>query len=744
MLCAQKGSLFMFTPQQIDEISFAKAKFGGYDMASVDDFLEPLTEDYITLYKENDTLKNKMRVLVEKLEEYRKNESGMRNATANAQKTSDKMIREAEAKCTKMLEDAKAAAIQSAQNSDTMVASENARVEEAQKAAAAKISEIQEQLDACIQALELLKAGKAPAPAQVEEKAEPKKTGKASVDRPWMKFYPQEMMDHMTIPPVNLNQYLKMMCRGEELPVIHYYGTDITWKRFFNLVEETARALRAAGLGEGDQIAVMLAAVPEFLVILLAADRIGASLLCRDNTIAENAEAIEKSGAKVMFTHDYASQEEVDAYVAAGIETMITVSPWNYAIEAEMPDYVANNLEARYPEQKAKSAALKTWRKFLAEGKNYTGIVDAELDLSRPLLRAYTSGSTGTSKQVIHSAQTLIAVVHQMSAYGSSDEFRPTWLLTLLPTALIAVVVSMMLMPMASNKLLILDPYVDVMDIDLEMMRYRPNCWPCIPMFVEILMRSKRIPEDYDMSHLITFGAGCEAFNNGQVQRAQKFLNDHNCNVTFTIGYGQSEAGSNITFPCPAYPIANGNVGIPMPLNVMGIFRGEEECDYNKVGEICVAGPGLMLGYDNQETTDKTLVRHADGLLWLHTGDTGYVNEDGIFFALGRGMTKRYHEDRKKAKRLVEITMENKISDAQISGLKDSFFVTRPDADHEGYYVPYMYAVLEDGHTVDSIEQDVRDALEEHQYPVEIVQIPERPFYHFKTNRLHMEAPYAR
>ena len=63
----------MFTPQQIEEISFNRAKFGGYDMASVDAFLEPLTNDYVTLYKENALLKSKMRVLVEKMEELRKN-----------------------------------------------------------------------------------------------------------------------------------------------------------------------------------------------------------------------------------------------------------------------------------------------------------------------------------------------------------------------------------------------------------------------------------------------------------------------------------------------------------------------------------------------------------------------------------------------------------------------------------------------------------------------------------------------
>ena len=160
----------MFTPQQIEQISFGKATFGGYDMNDVDEFLEPLTEDYITLYKENALLKSKMRVLVGKLEEYRKNEAAMKEAVVTAQKTCDKMVREAEAKAAQLLNNANATAAaaaakasQSNANTDALIAAENARVEEARKTANAKINELQEQLRTCIQALDRIKGANAPA-----------------------------------------------------------------------------------------------------------------------------------------------------------------------------------------------------------------------------------------------------------------------------------------------------------------------------------------------------------------------------------------------------------------------------------------------------------------------------------------------------------------------------------------------------------------------------------------------------
>ena len=153
----------MFTPQQIEEISFKKATFGGYDMQAVDEFLEPLTQDYITLYKENALLKSKMRVLVGKLEEYRANEASMKEAMADTQRSCEKMIREAEQKCNQMLSDANQAAADNARNATNLIADETARVEEAKRAAATRISELQLQLNHLVDMLERIKEENRPA-----------------------------------------------------------------------------------------------------------------------------------------------------------------------------------------------------------------------------------------------------------------------------------------------------------------------------------------------------------------------------------------------------------------------------------------------------------------------------------------------------------------------------------------------------------------------------------------------------
>ncbi len=140
----------MLTPQQIDNISFSRATFGGYDMQSVDELLEPLTKDYVTLYEENAQLKSKMKILVAKLEELRNSEPDEQAILEATRATCDNMIKETEEKCAKMVSDAKDAVDNVGKNAADMIAAEQAKVDEAKKEARKTISLIMRELDACL------------------------------------------------------------------------------------------------------------------------------------------------------------------------------------------------------------------------------------------------------------------------------------------------------------------------------------------------------------------------------------------------------------------------------------------------------------------------------------------------------------------------------------------------------------------------------------------------------------------
>ena len=120
--------------------------------------------------------------------------------------------------------------------------------------------------------------------------------------------------------------------------------------------------------------------------------------------------------------------------------------------------------------------------------------------------------------------------------------------------------------------------------------------------------------------------------------------------------------------------------------------------------------------------TEKTLIEHPDGNTWLHTGDEAYITEQGIIHILGRGAIRAYGD-----KPLRVMRMETKA--VRTPGVQDGFFCVVPDMEHEGYFRPYLFVILDGSRT-----------LEEHEYPVEIRVITERPYFHFKTNRKELTA----
>lgn len=132
----------MLTPQEVSERAFPKVSFGGYNMAQVDEFLDVLTEDYSALYSENAVLKSKMKVLVEKVEEYRSTEEAMRKALMTAQRMADEMVKEAQDQRDQILQEAKGEAEKRVEAVRKEVEAEQFRLTSAQQATADYVQQV--------------------------------------------------------------------------------------------------------------------------------------------------------------------------------------------------------------------------------------------------------------------------------------------------------------------------------------------------------------------------------------------------------------------------------------------------------------------------------------------------------------------------------------------------------------------------------------------------------------------------
>ena len=185
----------MLTPQEVSERAFPKASFGGYNMAQVDEFLDVLTEDYSTLYSENAVLKSKMKVLVEKVEEYRSTEEAMRKALMAAQRMADDLVKEAEQKRAQILEEAEAEAGRKVEAIRQEEEAERFRLESAQKETASYVAQVRALHAKAVEYLDQLSQLTPPAPSPAESQEEKVEETVSDIDDSVQRLVAQAMAE---------------------------------------------------------------------------------------------------------------------------------------------------------------------------------------------------------------------------------------------------------------------------------------------------------------------------------------------------------------------------------------------------------------------------------------------------------------------------------------------------------------------------------------------------------------------
>ena len=171
----------MLTPQEIQDQKFEKAVFGGYDMAQIDKFLDAVLSDYTSLYKENAALKAKMRVLVDKIEEYRAVDEELRKTLYNAQIAAKDTVSRAQAEAERIVRDAQFTANRNVTDLQGKIAAEEKRLEDAKRQNAAYAEKIRKAMELGIRQMEDVlemskaepKAAPAPQPAPAAPVQEP-------------------------------------------------------------------------------------------------------------------------------------------------------------------------------------------------------------------------------------------------------------------------------------------------------------------------------------------------------------------------------------------------------------------------------------------------------------------------------------------------------------------------------------------------------------------------------------------
>ena len=458
------------------------------------------------------------------------------------------------------------------------------------------------------------------------------KTLKVSEEKVWMKYYSEEARN-APLPKCKAYDYILERNKDRlDQPALHYYGRDISFHELMRMVDDAANAYTALGVKEGDIVSFLSAGVPETIASVYALNRIGAAANTIDPRMDVDSicQRILGGGSRILVTIDIAFPKVKAIQERINQDRIIVQSA-----ATSLPLFKKIAMKLMVKTDIPYSDKVISWKTFI-EGGRGTKAVDSPYVGDALVAITYTGGTTGSPKGVMLTNDSMNAVglnfIHSAVYKEDGDRF-----LGIIPIFAAYGMVCGMHMPLCMRTTLVPIPKFVPTEIGKLVKTFRPNHIISTPVFIELLIGSREV-QNMDLSFLYTLASGGDSMNEGLEDRLNEFRVKHNMKYTLAQGYGMSELSAAASF-CVNEVYRKGSVGVPSLTVDVGIFDPEtgEELGYNRNGEVCVSGPSMMKGYfNNPEETDFVMRKHADGKVWIHSGDLGYVDEDGFLYIKGR------------------------------------------------------------------------------------------------------------
>ncbi len=462
--------------------------------------------------------------------------------------------------------------------------------------------------------------------------AEKELTGYPSIDKPWLKYYSEEAI-HAPVPDCTIYKYL--MRNNKEFPkdiAILYLGRKITYSELFQKIDETAAAFAALGVKPGEIVTVALPSIPEALYVVYALNKLGAVAnmihpLAGEQEMVNYLNEVE-SRVAVLYEGSYAIVK--NRLEETAVEHAVVVSAGE-----SLPLGIKQLFFLKSPRAKLPAGAgLQSWPAFIRGGRGVAVTTFAK-DPQTPALISHTGGTTGEPKGVMCSDENANALMHQIVC--NFEYTRQGVSLVVLPPFVNYSLVEAMMAMLAIGYQVALIPDYKPLKIGEYVNKYRPNIILSIPAYWDVLLKIENV-DQVDMSCFEQIYAGGEILSQETEQAVNQILSACGSKTPLLKGLGSTEmtGGATQTYANCNVP---GSVGIPLVKVNCKIVEPDttEELTYGQIGEICFSGPTLMMGYYNKpEATDAIIRCHGDGQRWLHTGDLGYLDENGVLYVTGR------------------------------------------------------------------------------------------------------------
>lgn len=451
----------------------------------------------------------------------------------------------------------------------------------------------------------------------------------ARPEYPWLAAYPTDVDWHEPLPSLPLFALFdESLSRFPDRPCIDFLGRTWSYRQIGELIDRAAAGFRRLGVVKGVRVGLCLPNTPYYVICYFAVLKAGGTVVNYNPLYAkrELAHQINDSATSIMVTLDLKQiYGKVAAMPAETALEKIVVCPMRDilpVLKGVLFSVFRRSEVAGFPDD----ATHCTFNELTAGCERIKAAeIDPRTDVA---VLQYTGGTTGSPKGAMLTHANLVANAYQVRRWLHGMEDGAERFLGVLPLFHVFAMTVVMNTGIAAGAELILLPRFELKQTLKTIVEKRPTLFPGVPTIYTAINADPDIGA-FDLSSIrycVSGGAPLPA----EVKRTFEALTG----CTLVEGYGLSEA-SPVVACNPLGSVKEGSIGLPLPGTIIEIHDLD---DRNKVlgtgekGEVCVIGPQVMAGYRQQpEATARDIVNGC-----LHTGDVGYMDEQGYTFLIDR------------------------------------------------------------------------------------------------------------
>lgn len=448
-------------------------------------------------------------------------------------------------------------------------------------------------------------------------------TGYPSIDKPWLKYYTEEAITS-AIPDTSIYEYL-LSCNKDyaDDTAIMYFGETISYRQLFQIIECAANSFRLLGVKQGDIVSILSLSTPETTASIYALNKIGAIVsmepITQTNQLLE--QSLKESNTKIVLVLDIFYETYAQTLNNMLLKRVVILRTNTQS----MPSF---NLPVN---------KYLTFEAFIGLSENQQITSNSyHFSENEPAVIVQTSGTTAIAKKVVLTNKNINSVVWQYNI-ANLDFIRGETFLEIVPPHLAVGFTLQMHTPLCLGLRSIIGLDADPQKVVEMFAAYNPNNFMAGVAHVKAIAASP-LTQNMDLSKLKNFAIGGESISPEERNQINHYLTEHGAKIKLITGYGMTELSSSVITEQKGVENVK-SIGIPLSHVSAKIvdIETQKELTYCKTGEILVSSPSMMLEYrNNKAETAKIIDIDSDGVHWLHTGDIGYIDQEGYVYVVGR------------------------------------------------------------------------------------------------------------